>query len=228
MMDVKKIQDTLLEVDELSVQYQTDHTYLTALSDISFSLKNGENLGIIGESGSGKTTLALSLMGLVGLPHKVHGNIVVTGQELMSLAEKEKKKLRWKTVAMVFQNSLDVLNPVMKIGPQIVEPLKETEGLSDREASREAERLLALVGLEKYWRDSYPHQLSGGMRQRVLLAMALSCSPRLLILDEPTSSVDAVTRKDLFEMIRNLQEKLVSPCSSYPTTFQPCRISPIK
>ena len=202
------MQDTLLEVNDLSVQYQTDHTYLTALSDISISLNNGENLGIIGESGSGKTTLALSLMGLVGLPHKVHGNIVVTGQELMSLAEKEKKKLRWKTVAMVFQNSLDVLNPVMKIGRQIVEPLKETEGLSDREASREAERLLALVGLEKYWRDSYPHQLSGGMRQRVLLAMALSCSPRLLILDEPTSSVDAVNRKDLFEMIRNLQEKI--------------------
>ena len=208
MMDVKRMQDTLLEVNELSVQYQTDHTYLTALSDISISLNNGENLGIIGESGSGKTTLALSLMGLVGLPHKVHGNIVVTGQELMSLVEKEKKKLRWKTVAMVFQNSLDVLNPVMKIGPQIVEPLKETEGLSDREASGEAERLLELVGLEKYWKDSYPHQLSGGMRQRVLLAMALSCNPRLLILDEPTSSIDAVTRIDLFEMIRNLQARI--------------------
>ncbi len=207
-MDVKRSQDVLLEVDGLSVQYHTDHTYLTALRDISISLHAGENLGIAGESGSGKTTLALSLLGLIGLPHKVHGNIVVMGQELLSLAEKEKKKLRWKTVAMLFQNSLDVLNPVMKIGRQIVEPLQETEGLSDREASGEAARLLELVGLEKYWRDSYPHQLSGGMRQRVLLAMALSCSPRLLILDEPTSSMDAVTRKDLFEMIRNLQERM--------------------
>jgi peptide/nickel transport system ATP-binding protein len=206
--DVKRTQDTLLEVNELRVQYQTDHTYLTALSDISFSLNNGENLGIIGESGSGKTTVALSLMGLIGFPHKVRGRIVVAGRELLSLAENEKNKLRWKTVAMVFQNSLDVLNPVMKVGQQIVEPLKETEGLSEREASCEAERLLRLVGLEDYWRDSYPHQLSGGMRQRALLAMALSCNPRLLILDEPISSVDAVTRKDLFEMIRNLQERI--------------------
>ena len=205
MMDVKKIENIVLEIDELSVQYQTDHTYLTALREISFSMQNGENLGIIGESGSGKTTLALSLMGLISLPHQVHGRIVVTGKEFMSLAESEKNKLRWKTVAMVFQNSLDVLNPVMKIGPQIVEPLRETEGLSDREASHEAERLLALVDLETHWREAYPHQLSGGMRQRVLLAMALSCSPRLLILDEPTSSVDAVTKKDLFDMIRNLQ-----------------------
>lgn len=207
-MDTEYRDEPLLEVNELSVQYQIDHTYLTALSKISFSMQNGENLGIIGESGSGKTTLALSIMGLIGWPHKAQGKIYVTGQELMSLAEKEKKKLRWKTVAMVFQNSLDVLNPVMKIGQQIVEPLKETEGLSEREASREAERLLALVDLKEYWRDSYPHQLSGGMRQRVLLAMALSCNPRLLILDEPTSSVDAVTRKDLFEMIRNLQERI--------------------
>ena len=195
----------MLEIDELSVQYQTDHTYLTALRNISFSMQNGENLGIIGESGSGKTTLALSLMGLIGLPHQVRGKIVVTGKEFMSLPKSEKNRLRWKTVAMVFQNSLDVLNPVMRIGPQIVEPLQETESLSDREASREAERLLALVGLETYWREAYPHQLSGGMRQRALLAMALSCSPRLLILDEPTSSVDAVTTQALFDMIRNLQ-----------------------
>ena len=208
MMEFTKIRDTLLEVNKLSVQYQTHHTYLTALHNISFSLNTGEDLGIIGESGSGKTTLALSLMGLVGLPHKAHGNICIAGLELMSLSEKEKKKLRWKTAAMVFQNSLDVLNPVMKIGRQIVEPLKETEGLSDREASCEAERLLGLVGMEKHWKRSFPHQLSGGMRQRVLLAMALSCSPRLLILDEPTSSVDAVTRKDLFEMVRKLQEKI--------------------
>lgn len=208
MMDVKETQDILLNVKDLSVQYKTDHNSITALSKISFAMKDRENLGIIGESGSGKTTLALSLMGLIGPPHKVGGEINVAGKDLTALAEKDKKKLRWKTVAMVFQNSLDVLNPVMKVGQQIVEPLKETEGLSEREASREAERLLELVGLEKYWKDSYPHQLSGGMRQRVLLAMALSCSPRLLILDEPTSSLDAVTRKGLFNMVHNLQEKI--------------------
>ncbi|MDO9534892.1 MAG: ABC transporter ATP-binding protein [Bacillota bacterium] len=207
-MDVKNKEDILLNVNELSVQYKTDNTTITALDKISFSIKNRENLGIIGESGSGKTTLAMSLMGLIGSPHKVYGKINVTGKDLMSLAEKDKKKLRWKTIAMVFQNSMDVLNPVMKVGHQIVEPLKETEGLSEREAFLEAERLLKLVGLEKYWKDSFPHQLSGGMRQRVLLAMAMSCSPRLLILDEPTSSLDAVTRKSLFEMVRDLQEKI--------------------
>jgi len=197
-----------LETDNLTVQYQTGKAFLRALNKVSFSMEQGENLGIIGESGSGKTTLALSLMGLIGPPHQVHGKINVAGKDLILLPEKDKKKLRWKTVAMVFQNSLDVLNPVMKLGHQIVEPLKETEDLSEREASLEAGRLLELVGLEKYWKDAYPHQLSGGMRQRVLLAMALSCSPRLLILDEPTSSLDAISRKDLFEMVRNLQEKI--------------------
>lgn len=197
----------LLEADKLAVQYQTAGSFLTALNKISFSMDSGDNLGVIGESGSGKTTLAMALMGLIDPPHRVYGNIRVAGKELLALAEKDKKKLRWKTVAMVFQNSLEVLNPVMRVGQQIVEPLKEAESLSEREASLEAERLLELVGLEKYWKDSYPHQLSGGMRQRVLLAMALSCRPRLLILDEPTSSLDAVTRKALFEMVHNLQEK---------------------
>jgi len=207
-MNATKEQGILLAVNELGVRYKTGNTTLTALDKISFCVKSGENLGIIGESGSGKTTLAMSLMGLIGSPHEVRGEINITGKDLMSLAEKDKKKLRWKTIAMVFQNSLDVLNPVIKVGQQIVEPLKEAEGLSEREASLETERLLALVGLERYWKDSFPHQLSGGMRQRVLLAMALSCNPRLLILDEPTSSLDAVTRKALFEMVHNLQEKI--------------------
>jgi peptide/nickel transport system ATP-binding protein len=197
-----------LEADHLTVQYQTAESYLPALNRISFRLDRGENLGIIGESGSGKTTLAMALMGLIVPPHKVFGRVLVAGQELLALAEEEKKKLRWKTIAMVFQNSLDVLNPVMKVGTQIVEPLKEAENLSEREASGEAGRLLELVGLEKYWKDAYPHQLSGGMRQRVLLAMALSCSPRLLILDEPASSLDAVAKKNLFETVRRLQDKL--------------------
>lgn len=208
MMDVKKKQDVLLAVNELCVRYKTENTTITALEKVSFGINNNENLGIIGESGSGKTTLAMSLLGLIGSPHEVRGMIKVTGKDLMSLAEKDKKKLRWKTIAMVFQNSLDVLNPVIKVGHQIVEPLKETENLSEREASLESGRLLKLVGLEKYWKDSYPHQLSGGMRQRVLLAMALSCNPRLLVLDEPTSSLDAVTRKALFEMVHHLQEKI--------------------
>jgi len=207
-MDGSDTKNILLGVRELSVHYKTKHNFLTALNKISFTVKNGENHGIIGESGSGKTTLALSLLGLIGLPHRVEGKITVTGKEMLSLPERDKKKLRWKTIAVVFQNSLDVLNPVMKVGQQIVEPLKEADGLTEREAASEAVRLLELVGLEAFWKDAFPHQLSGGMRQRVLLSMALSCRPRLLILDEPTSSVDAVTRKNLFECIRKLQEKM--------------------
>lgn len=205
---IKKVQNSLLCVNDLCVKYQTNNNTIDALNNISFSMKDGENLGIVGESGSGKTTLALSLMGLISLPHQAFGKILITDQDLMALTEKDKKKLRWKTVSMVFQNSLDVLNPVLKVGQQIVEPLKETDFLSEKEASLEAERLLQLVGLEKYWKDSFPHQLSGGMRQRVLLAMALSSNPRLLILDEPTSSLDAVSRKELIGMVLNLQEKI--------------------
>jgi len=207
-MDIASRQKSILQVNNLEVLYQTGAAFLPALSAVSFALDEGENLGIIGESGSGKTTLALSLMGLIDLPHRLNGTINITGKELLSLAEREKKKLRWKTIAMVFQNSLDVLNPVMKVGQQIVEPLQEVEGLSEREASLEAERLLELVALDKNWKNAFPHQLSGGMRQRVLLAMALSCGPRLLILDEPTSSLDAVTRTDLFKMIHTLQDKI--------------------
>ncbi|MEW6622685.1 MAG: ABC transporter ATP-binding protein [Bacillota bacterium] len=207
-MDIKSLQNALLNVSELSVQYKTDICQIHALNSISLTMKEGENLGIIGESGSGKTTLAMALMGLIGSPHVVNGRVHIQGKDMITLNEKEKKKLRWKTISMVFQNSLDVLNPVMKVGQQIVEPLKETKDLSQRDASIEAERLLQLVGLEKHWRESFPHQLSGGMRQRVLLAMALSCSPRLLILDEPTSSLDAVSRKDILKMVLDLQQKL--------------------
>jgi peptide/nickel transport system ATP-binding protein len=206
-MDTNKTQNNLLYIKELSVVYKAESSSLTALNQISFAMENGQNLGLIGESGSGKTTLALSLMGLISLPHKVEGEVEVLGKNILSLPEKQIRKLRWKEVAMVFQNSLDVLNPVMKIGHQIVEPLKEVEALSIKESAGEAQKLLELVGLEYYWKDAYPHQLSGGMRQRVLLAMALSCSPRLLILDEPTSSLDAVIRKEMFKLIQSLQNK---------------------
>lgn len=208
-MEIKSMQkNNLLNVSELSVQYKTDICKIQALNKITLTIQEGENLGIIGESGSGKTTLAMALMGLISSPHIVNGKVHILGKDMINLNEKEKKKLRWKTIAMVFQNSLDVLNPVMKVGQQIVEPLKETKGLSPGEANIEAERLLQLVGLEKYSKESFPHQLSGGMRQRVLLAMALSCSPRLLILDEPTSSLDAVSRKDILKMVLDLQQKL--------------------
>jgi peptide/nickel transport system ATP-binding protein len=199
---------SLLRVENLSVLYRGQQKEVRALRDVSFTLEKGETLGIIGESGSGKTSLALALLGLIGSPHGVSARVLVGGQDILSLPEEAKKKLRWRQVALVFQNSLEVLNPVLKVGEQVSEPLKRHLDLDGTDLEREMEKLFALVGLEPYWQEAYPHQLSGGMRQRVLLAMALSCRPELLVVDEPTTSLDAVSRKEVLEMLKALQEQM--------------------
>lgn len=199
---------SLLRVEGLSVLYRGQQKEVEAVRDVSFSLGRGETLGIIGESGSGKTSLALALMGLIKSPHRVSGQVFVKGQDILSLPEEGKKKLRWSKLALVFQNSLEVLNPVLKVGEQVSEPLKKHLGLAGKELEKELERLLELVGLETYWKEAYPHQLSGGMRQRVLLAMALSCRPEILVVDEPTTSLDAVSRREVLEKLTALQEKM--------------------
>lgn len=200
--------DKMLFVKDLSVHYNTQNSEVIALNNASFNLRSGKNLGIAGESGSGKTSLALSLLGLIEEPHKVTGEINYNGVDFQKLSNKEKKDFRWKKVAMVFQNSGDVLNPLIKIGKQITEPLKESMDLSDDEAEKEASSLLKTVGLDPLWANAYPHQLSGGMRQKVLLAMAIVCKPDYLILDEPTSSLDSISRREFVFLIKRLQKEL--------------------
>jgi peptide/nickel transport system ATP-binding protein len=198
---------SLLKVNDLKCRYMTDIDTVRAVDGISFEIEEGEVLGIVGESGSGKTTVALGIMGLLPENTAVSGEILYRDELISSLPESRMDKFRWKDIAIVFQNSLEVLNPVLKIGVQVTEPMLKHLGISSDRARGKCADLFRTVGLDPKWMDSYPHQLSGGMRQRVLLAMALSCDPKLLILDEVTSALDAFTRKEIRDLLVNLQKK---------------------
>lgn len=197
----------LLEIKDLSVTYRAVHSPVKAVDGVSLQLRKGESLGIIGESGCGKSTLALGIMGLIK-QGSIEGEIYYKDQKLTGLPEKKLKKYRWKDIALVFQNSLEVLNPVLNIKEQIGEPLKTHYNLSPPEIDQKVVKLLEMVGLNPKWRHYYPHQLSGGMRQRVLLAMALSCDPELLIVDEPTTSLDPLSKNEIVRLLQKLQKKL--------------------
>jgi peptide/nickel transport system ATP-binding protein len=185
----------------------TDIDTVRAVDGISFEIEEGEVLGIVGESGSGKTTVALGIMGLLPENTAVSGEILYRDELISSMPESRMDRVRWKDIAIVFQNSLEVLNPVLKIGVQVTEPMIKHLDISPEKARSKCADLFRTVGLDAKWMDSYPHQLSGGMRQRVLLAMALSCDPKLLILDEVTSALDAFTRKEIRDLLVNLQKK---------------------
>ncbi|MCK8828393.1 ABC transporter ATP-binding protein [Natroniella acetigena] len=197
----------LLEVNGLSVIYGSEDNKLKAVDGLSLQMKEGETIGVIGESGSGKSTLALAIMGLIK-GGEIKGEIVYDGHDLVGLSEKELKEFRWQKVALVFQNSLEVLNPVLTIGEQIREPLQTHYDLSKKELEGRVIELLNLVGLNPEWRNHYPHNLSGGMRQRVLLAMALSCDPELLIIDEPTTALDPASKEEILQLLNKLQKRL--------------------
>jgi peptide/nickel transport system ATP-binding protein len=197
----------LLEIKNLSITYQAVHPPVKAVDDVFVQLREGESLGIIGESGCGKSSLALGIMGLIK-QGVVEGEIIYNGQQLTGLTEKKLRKYRWKDISMVFQNSLEVLNPVLSIGEQIGEPLRAHYNLSPAEVDKRVVKLLAMAGLEPVWRHYYPHQFSGGMRQRALLAMALSCDPGLLIVDEPTTALDPASKNEILQLLQKLQKKI--------------------
>ncbi|NYT20139.1 MAG: ABC transporter ATP-binding protein, partial [Methanosarcinales archaeon] len=198
---------SLLKINDLKCHYQTDINTVKAVDGISFEIEEGEILGIVGESGSGKTTVALGVMGLLPENTAFFGNILYRGDVISSLPESELDRFRWKDIAIVFQNGLEVMNPVMKVGVQVTEPMIKHLDISLDKARSKCVDLFRTVGLDPKWMDLYPHQLSGGMRQRVLLAMALSCDPKLLILDEVTSALDAFTRKEIRDLLVDLQKK---------------------
>ncbi|MEO8266292.1 MAG: ABC transporter ATP-binding protein [Ilumatobacteraceae bacterium] len=203
--------DTLLEVDHLTVKFFTRRGVVHAVRDVSFTVAKGETLGLVGESGSGKSVTAQALLGLTELPGKItSGDVRWKGESLVTDAEATLARVRGNEIAMVFQDPMTSLNPVFTIGMQITEVLRRHRGMNRKQARQRAIELLDLVGIgnpaERV--KQYAHEMSGGMRQRVLIAMALACEPQLLIADEPTTALDVTIQAQILELIAELQERL--------------------
>jgi peptide/nickel transport system ATP-binding protein len=201
----------LLDVRSLDVHYVTPgQPPARALEDVSFVLREGEVLGVVGESGCGKTTLMLSLMRLLPDAGRiVSGQINCMGRDLLDLSEQEMRDVRWKDIAMIFQGAMNALNPVRKVGDQIAEAIAWHHLATDKKTldDRVCE-LLELVGISANRRHQYPHQFSGGMRQRAMIAMALACNPQIVIADEPTTALDVMIQAQILELLLKLREKL--------------------
>lgn len=199
----------LLQVQNLKVSFKKDKKYVETISDVSFDLKQGEILGLVGESGCGKSVTSLSIMGL--LPQEVtkidsRSKIVYDGNEITSATEKNLRKIRGEEIAMIFQDPMTSLNPVFTIGFQMIEMIREHTNCSKREAFNKSVNMLKKVGIPRSVEimEEYPHQLSGGMRQRVMIAMALSCDPKLLIADEPTTALDVTIQAQILDLMQEL------------------------
>jgi oligopeptide transport system ATP-binding protein len=201
----------MLEVSGLTVRFASQGQLVRAVENVSFSLQRGETLGIVGESGSGKSVTALSLMRLVPTPpgRIVGGSIVFDGQDVLAMTDAELRDLRGRQIAMIFQDPMTSLNPVLTIGRQLTEVLEEHLGLAPQASRKRAVELLAMVGIPSPEQrlGEYPHRFSGGMRQRVMIAMAMACSPRLLIADEPTTALDVTIQAQILDLIRTLQRE---------------------
>jgi peptide/nickel transport system permease protein len=201
----------LLGVDHLSIEYKiNDQSAARAVDNVSFTLKKGEMLGMVGESGCGKTTLMLGLLRLLPASGRiVSGRIEFDGHDLISLAEDEIKDVRWKEISIIFQGAMNALNPVRTIGDQVAEAIRQHEvSVSQIEVNTRVDELLDLVGISPERREDYPHQYSGGMRQRAMIAMALACNPQIVIADEPTTALDVMIQAQILELLSALREKL--------------------
>jgi oligopeptide transport system ATP-binding protein len=199
----------LLQVKNLQTHFFTPDGVVKAVQGVSFDLKEGETLGIVGESGSGKSVTALSVMRLIPWPPGkiVGGEVIYKGDDLLKYSSEEMRHIRGKEISMIFQDPMTSLNPVMTISRQIGEMLQLHMGMSDKQARTRTIELLKLVGIPSAEQrlDAYPHQFSGGMRQRVMIAMALSCNPKLLIADEPTTALDVTIQAQILEIIKRLK-----------------------
>ena len=201
----------LLEVKNLQTQFFTQDGVVKAVDDVSFYIKSGETLGVVGESGSGKSITGLSLMRLIPSPPGkiVNGEVIFEGRDVLKMTDEQVRSIRGNEIAMIFQDPMTSLNPVLTINRQISESLILHMGMNKEQAKNRAIELLKMVGIPNAEArvDQYPHQFSGGMRQRVMIAMALSCNPKLLIADEPTTALDVTIQAQILDLMRNLQSE---------------------
>ncbi|MFO7599336.1 MAG: ABC transporter ATP-binding protein [Candidatus Desulfacyla sp.] len=199
----------LLEVDDISIGYNTQKGYLKAVEGVSFVLEEGQSLGLVGESGCGKTTIGMALMGLLPPNGSVRkGRILLEGRNILAMSDEEKRHIRWREMAMIFQAAMNALNPVQRVGDQIAEAIQvHNPSLEKGAALSQVEGLFDLVGIPRERLRDYPHQYSGGMKQRAVIAMALACHPKVIIADEPTTALDVIVQDQILEEVRLLQRE---------------------
>ena len=201
--------ETILKVHDLCVSYFTDLGEIKAVNDVTLDLRPAEKLGIAGESGSGKSTLALAIMQLIRPPGRItKGAIYIDGKNVLKMRKEELRSFRWKRVAMVFQGAMNALNPTHRVASQIVEAICAHEKIDKKVAFERAMTLLSLVGIDPARAKDYPFQLSGGMKQRVMIAMAIALNPAVLIADEPTTALDVVTQRRILALFKKLHDEL--------------------
>ncbi len=202
--------DILLEIRDLAVEYHTDEAIIYAINHINLSVKKGETIGLVGETGAGKTSIARSILRILPVPPAkiISGEIFFNGADLLQLSEREMRKIRGNKITMIFQDPMTALNPIETVGFQIAETIKQHNRISRAEAHKRACDMLEMVGIQMERFKDFPHQFSGGMKQRVVIAMALACNPELLLADEPTTALDVTIQAQVLEMMQSLKEKL--------------------
>lgn len=201
--------DKLLNIKDLTIQYVTEDEVVSAVNGLDIELNEGETIGLVGETGAGKTTSALGIMGLVPNPPGkiVSGSIEFAGKDLLKESEEGMRKIRGNQISMIFQDPMTSLNPVMTVGEQIAEVIEIHENIGNAAAFEKAKEMLELVGIPGARANDYPHQFSGGMKQRVVIAIALACNPKLLIADEPTTALDVTIQAQVLDLMNDLKEK---------------------
>ena len=201
--------NTLLSVRDIVVEYTSDGKIIHAVNGVSFDIEKGKSLGLVGETGAGKTTIAKSIIGILPVPPAKFrsGSIVYEGNEISKYTEKEMHKIQGEEIAMIFQDPMTALNPTMTVGAQIADGIRLHQKCTKVEAIKKAKQMLEMVGIPSERFTEYPHQFSGGMKQRVVIAIALSCNPQLVLADEPTSALDVTIQAQVLDLIKELQQK---------------------